>query len=149
MILNNGPLVTPIGVVISNDDDLIVIDHGTNGAQGQVLKIDRSTGNVLNTGTHSNMYSPQGIVKDDATGNVYIADHNGYIFSLDQDTLDLTQLGRIPHPTSAWPLPQDLILTSDGQLLEATLNGKIYQMDPSTGNSSLLLNDNDAGVHCA
>lgn len=144
IILSNGPLVTPLGVVQADDGNLIVIDHGTNSAQGQVLKIDLNDGSVLGTNTHGNMYSPQGIVKDEA-GNIYIADHNGYIFGLNEDTLALTNLGRIPHPTSAWSMPQDIIVAEDGDLIVATIRGKIYRMDPLTGNSDLLFNDTNEG----
>jgi len=139
-ILKNGPLVTPVGVVIASNGDLIVIDHGTNAAQGKVLRIDRATGVVLGTTTHSSLWSPQGIVRDKNSGKIYMCDQNGNVFSINESTLAITKIGSL-----GGAQPQDLIVTENGKLLISTLLGTIYLMDPANGNSTRIFNDDTAG----
>jgi sugar lactone lactonase YvrE len=136
----DGPFLCPLGVVIADDGNLIVIDHGTNAAKGKIVKINYLTGAVMNTVTASHIYSPQGIVKDPLSGKTYISDHNGYIFELNETSFSLKEIGIVPEPGS-WSLPQDLIVDKNGKLVISTLLGKLFVMDTATGSTSMIFND--------
>jgi hypothetical protein len=115
----------------------------TGGSHGVLLTIDSTNANVLSSvntiGSGSNALTPG--LAFDSSDQLYGSRGNSFLHAEDVDLVDPStgQLTPLPLslPDPAHPI-SDLVFGTDGILYGASAFGQLYEIDPTTGQETLL-----------